>query len=257
MVNKRPIPFFKKDLPSAVRPSQLLRSIMSASEQTAEQAKADHVAKMGSEIGLVYSALWQEVARINQKWAQYVALFGTSPERIELLNRAAPSMIRTVQDTLWGDVLLHLARLNDSPKSTGKANLSVQHLADLLKGSPVHTTAESLSVAARKACEFARDWRNRRLAHSDLDLALGDSVQPLASASRTDVDASLAALEELLNAVSSHYLNSTTRFSLGPVGVDAVSLLYLLRDGLQFRDDRLARIERGQSRPDDFQYGML
>ena len=230
---------------------------MSASERTAAQAKADHIAKMGNEIGTIYSALWQEVAWINKKWAQYVELFGTSPERIELLNRAAPSMIRTVQDTLWEDVLLHLARLTDPPRSMGKANLSVRQLAALLVSSPIKANAESLAVAALDACEFSRDWRNRRLAHRDLDLALDRAVQPLAPASRATVKASLAALEELLNAVSLHYLDSTTLFDLGPGGEDAVSLLYLLRDGLQFRDDRLARIKRGEQRPGDLKHEAL
>jgi hypothetical protein len=230
---------------------------MSASERTAAQAKADHIAKMGEEIGAVYSALWQEVAWLNKKWAQYVELFGTSPERIELLNRAAPAMIRTVQDTLWEDVLLHLARLTDPPKSMGKANLSVRHLVALLASSPINTRAESLAAAALNACEFARDWRNRRLAHRDLDLALDQSVQPLAPASRAAVKAALAALEELLNAVSLHYLDSTTFFHLGPGSEDAVSLLYLLRDGLRAQDERLARIKRGEYRPDDFQHESL
>lgn len=230
---------------------------MSAFERTATQAKADHIAKMGEKIGTIYSALWQEVAWINKKWAQYVALFGTSPERIELLNRAAPSMIRTVQDTLWEDVLLHLARLTDPPESMGKANLSVRHLAALLVSSPIGAKAESLAGTALGTCEFARDWRNRRLAHRDLDLALGQSVQPLASASRVAVKASLVALEELLNAVSLHYLDSTTLFDLVPGGEDAVSLLYLLRDGLRFRDDRLARIERGEHGSDDFKHEAL
>jgi HEPN superfamily AbiU2-like protein len=230
---------------------------MSTSERTAAQAKADHIAKMGEEIGAVYSTLWQEVAWINQKWAQYVELFGISPERIDLLNRAAPSMIRTVQDTLWEDVLLHLARLTDPPKSMGRGNLSVRHLAALLASSPINANVESLATAALAACEFARDWRNRRLAHRDLDLALGQSVQPLAPASRAAVKVSLAALEELLNAVSLHYLDSTTFFHLGPGGEDAVSLLYLLKDGLQSRDDRLACIKRGEYRPDDFKQESL
>ena len=224
---------------------------MSTSERTATQAKADHVAVMGDEIGTVYSALWQEVAWIHKKWAQYVELFGTNPERIALLNRAAPSMIRTVQDALWEDVLLHLARLTDPPRSMGKANLSVRHLAALLVNSPIGPKADSLATSTLDACTFARDWRNRRLAHRDLDLALGQSVQPLASASRAAVKASLVALEELLNAVSSHYLSSTTIFNLGPGGEDAVALLHLLRGGLQAEEDRLARIKRGEYKPDD------
>lgn len=105
---------------------------MSASEQTAIRSNVEYIAKMGEAIGEVYGKLWQEMAWIHTKWAQYIELFGTNPERIDLLNRAAPAMIRTVQDTLWDDVLLHLGRLNDPPKSSGRGNLGVRHLAGLL-----------------------------------------------------------------------------------------------------------------------------
>lgn len=222
------------------------------SERTASQAKLDNIAAMGDEIGTVYSALWQEVTWIHKKWAQYVELFGTSAERIELLNQAAPSMFRTVQDTLWEDVLLHLARLTDPPKSSGKSNLSVRHLAELVGTSLIGGSVAPLAEATLVSCEFARDWRNRRLAHRDLDLALGQSVQPLAAASRASVKVALAALDELLNSISGHYLDSTTMFDLGPSGEDAVSLLYLLRDGLESRAERLARVKRGEFRANDF-----
>jgi hypothetical protein len=230
---------------------------MTASEQTAAQTKVDNIAKMGAEIGAVYSALWQEVAGIHKKWAQYVELFGTSPARIDLLNQAAPSMFRTVQDTLWEDVLLHLARLTDPPKSMGKANLSLRQLAVLVAGLPIGRNVESLANAALGACEFARDWRNRKLAHRDLELAMGQSVQTLAPASRAAVKIALAALTEMLNAVSLHYFDSTTMFDRGPGREDAASLLYLLRDGLQSRADRQARIRRGEYQPSDLKHEPL
>ena len=245
-----------------IRTLYALRSVMkcipfswtvqvSASEQTAVQAKVEYKAQMGEAIGEVYSALWQEVAWIHTKWAQYVELFGTSAERIDLLNSAAPSMFRTVQDSLWEDVLLHLARLTDPPKSSGRRNLSMRHLVALLEGSQIATAVASNETAALSASEFARDWRHRRLAHRSLDLALGQSVEPLAPASRADVKKALSAVEELLNTVSRHYLDSSTRFELGSGGADAVSLLHLLRDGVHFREDRRARIPRGDATLDD------
>ena len=230
---------------------------MSESERTAAEAKAEYAARMGEEVGSVYAELWQEVARINWKWAQYVTLFGTSPERIDLLNRAAPSTIGTLQDTLWDDVLLHLARLTDPPKSMGKANLSARYLASLLTGSPIEVKAQTAADIAVAACEFARDWRNRRLAHRDLDLALGHSVLPLAPASRLAVKEALAALEGVLNVVSQHFLNSTSLFSTAQGDTDAISLLYLLRDGLQAREERLDRIKRGEHRQNDLRHDPI
>jgi AbiU2 len=97
-----------------------------SSSRTASESKADHIARMGEGLGGVYDALWQEVAWIHSKWAEYVTLFGASPARIELMNQSAPSFFRTVQDSLWEGVLLHIARLTDPPKSKGKSNLSLR-----------------------------------------------------------------------------------------------------------------------------------
>ena len=215
-------------------------------DRTAAQAREDNIAVMGKELGETYSALWQEVAWIHKKWKQYVTLFGTTPERIELLNQAAPSLFRTVQDTLWEDVLLHLVRLTDPARTMGRPNLSVRHLKEVTAGEPIASTLQSLGDTALSACEFARDWRNRRLAHRDLELALGHAVQPLAPASRAAVKAALSALVTLLNAVSEHYLGSTTMFDFGSERGDALSLLYILRDGMQFDAERKERIKRGE-----------
>ena len=219
---------------------------MSSSDRTASQSKIDNAAKMGDEIGSVYSALWQEVAWLHKKWAEYVALFGTNPTRIALLNRAAPSFFRTVQDSLWENVLLHLARITDSPKSAGRSNLSIKRLASAVSGSPIDTKMLALEAVALDATKFARDWRNRKLAHSDLDLALDKHVDPLAPASRADVVTALASLGELLNVVSAHYMGSTTMFDLGFNGGDAVSLLYIVQDGLLHKEERIARVKSGE-----------
>jgi hypothetical protein len=60
------------------------------------------------------------------KWGEYVELFGTKPSRIDLRNRAAGGFFRVVQDGLWEDVLLHVARLTDAPRSGGRANLTIR-----------------------------------------------------------------------------------------------------------------------------------
>lgn len=93
-------------------------------ERTADQALAENIRVMGKDLGELYSALWQEVAWVHSKWAEYVQLFGVKESRIDLLNRAAPRFARLLQDSLWEDVLLHIARLTDPAKSMGKSNLN-------------------------------------------------------------------------------------------------------------------------------------
>ena len=99
---------------------------MTSNVRTPEEARTEHIRVMGEELGSLYDALWQEVAGLHGKWSEYAALFGTRESRVDLLNQAAPYFFRIVQDSLWEDVLLHIARLTDPPKSAGKSNLTVQ-----------------------------------------------------------------------------------------------------------------------------------
>jgi hypothetical protein len=90
---------------------------------------------MGEALGTVYSALWQSMAITYHYWNEYVVLFGAKPERIALLNRAAPSFFRMLQDELWENSLMQLVRFTDPEKSPGKGdrtNLSIRTLPGLI-----------------------------------------------------------------------------------------------------------------------------
>lgn len=78
---------------------------------------------------------------------------------------------------------------------------------------------------------FCRDWRNRRIAHSDLLLALEQPTTPLADASRLKVKTALLSLTAVLNAMAGHYMDSESRFDLGGRINGAVTLLYVLNEG--------------------------
>ena len=47
---------------------------MSASNRSADEAKADNIHAMGEELGLLYDALWQQVTWLYSKWEEYVEL---------------------------------------------------------------------------------------------------------------------------------------------------------------------------------------
>lgn len=206
-------------------------------ELTAEQARARSVRAMGQELGETYEALWQEIVWLHSKWAEYAALYGTKESRVTLLNRAAPRFARLLQDTLWEDVVLHIARLTDPPKSAGKHNLTVQRLATHLGDSATRTKVEGLVARAIEQAEFCRDWRNRHLAHRDLHLALARGAEPPKAGSRQSVREVLQTLGQILDAVSSRYIGSTTYFELDTDAGGALSLLCVLDDGLKMERD--------------------
>ncbi len=86
-------------------------------ERTAAEAIAANVLSWASTLGAVYTSSGKGAG--YKHWAHYHELFGTKPSRIDLLNAVAPSFFRTVQDSLFEAVLLHLARLTDPAQSTG------------------------------------------------------------------------------------------------------------------------------------------
>jgi hypothetical protein len=156
------------------------------SSSSPKEVREHHRLVLGDALGSVYYELYNQFYWLQLKWQQYGELFGTSSKRIDLLNEAAPSFFHVVQDALWDDLLIHISRLTDGPKSRGRENLTFAVLPDLIeaKFQPEirHLVDQAITSAA-----FARDWRNRRIAHHDLQLALGGSAEPLSHASRLAV----------------------------------------------------------------------
>ena len=221
--------------------------------RTAEEVKRHHIEVMGDDLGSLYHAVWNELAWLYSKWGEYVELFGTKPSRIDLVNRAAGHFFRIVQDSLWEDALLHIARLTDPPKSVGKENLTIRKLPQLIVQEPLKTkVSELIDVAVEKA-EFCRDWRNRHIAHKDLKLALSSGAEPLKPASRAKVKEALSSISDVLNALSNHYMDSTTMFEGVGNGGGAVSLLYVIDDGLRAEEERNERRKAGDYRAADYQ----
>ena len=218
---------------------------MSSDQQTGAQSKATNIRIMGNELGSLYSELWQQLVWLHMKWAEYRELFGSKQSRITLLNEAAPFFFYVIQDVMWNDILLHICKLTDPPNSAGKSNLSVTRLPAAINDNVTSTEVQKLCDAAQTATGFCRDWRNRRISHLDLDLALGQPAQPLSPASRDDVTKALASLTQILDAVSIHYQNSTTAFSLTNTIRGAKSLLYVMDDGIKAENERRKELENG------------
>lgn len=223
--------------------------------RTAEEIKIRHIEKMGVDLGTQFDALWQEVVWVHSKWAEYVELFGKNKERVALLNQAAGTFFRMVQDVLWEETLLHLARLTDPASSGGgkKANLSIRNLPALLPDRMLRARVGELVDSAIEKTDFCRDWRNRRIAHRDLSLALETTAMPLKPASRAQVNEALKSIAAVLNAVDAAYFDSETAFDMGGSSVaGAASLLYVIHDGLKRQAERMERLKRGEYQPDDY-----
>ena len=221
--------------------------------KTAEEIKKHHIEVMGNELGLFYHALQNELAWLCLKWEEYVNLFGTKPSRIDLLNKAAGHFFRIVQDALWENSLLHIARLTDPPKTMGKENLTIRKLPQLIGDETLREKVSELVDVAVEKADFCRDWRNRHIAHKDLHLALDSSVAPLKSASRKKVKESLQSISDVLNEISKYFMGSITMFEGIICPDDATSLLHIIDDGLRAEKERRERLIGGNYSVEDCQ----
>ncbi len=138
-------------------------------------------------------------------------------ERLEVLNLVAGPLLRLTHDVLWEYLLLRVARLTDPPTSgrgREKESLSVLWLPRLFGGDVVEDQQKAklkvLIEEAKKATEFARQWRNQRVAHVDLDWARDDVThffrdmrpavaKPLEPATWEEMDRALQAVHRALD----------------------------------------------------------
>lgn len=227
-----------------------------AGDDTGNTARNELLAAMGPELGGVFHALYDDLVWLHMRWALYRQLFAGSSARIDLLNETAGTFFYVVQNTLWEDVLLGLAKLADPPKSSGKGNLSLQSLPRLVQDQVFRGKIEVLLHAALASCKSARDWRNRRIAHCDLQVALATNVDPLPGVSHADIEGALLACRELMNSLDLHFRDVTVGYEHSITGPrDADSLVYYLNRGLRAEREAERRMLSGDIRPEDFAPG--
>jgi hypothetical protein len=222
--------------------------------KTGAEVKQDRVNKMGEELGLLYDSLMNEIIWISFKWLDYVELFAVNQKRIDILNNSAPVFFSSLERILFRDVLLGLAKITDPAESrVGKyvhKNVSVQALPSLVDAL-FKKEVESRLREIETLVPFCRSWRNKIIAHKDLDTALQESAIPLEPANRKKVNELLKAVQELVNTVNYWYLHGTYDFPhLRPT--DTYSLLRHLNWGHKYWEEKTIRMREGDIREGDF-----
>ena len=245
----------KKVRTRTARPRDTISTV--GSYQTAEQVREKHLNDMGQELGSVYNVLANDVTWLHLKWDQYRQLFAKSQQRIDVLNQTAGHFFRLLQGALFEGMVLHLARLTD-PAQTGSGrkaqqNLSLQRLPSVVPDL-LRPEVAILVQGALDACSAARVWRNKRLAHHDLTVALATADDPLPDIGQADVEAALSGFRSLLNRLELYYWKVEVGYQLVPltnIGGDVDQLVYYLNKGLKAEHARQERMMGGKILPED------
>ena len=220
--------------------------------QTHEEVFAEHQKVLGLEFGLLFNTLHNELSWLYVKWGQFKSLYSTNDARIELINACAPSYFYMIQFIHWENIILHIARLNDPPSTMGKDNLTIQRLREFVDS---HTNFAEFEITLNKAvtsASFARDLRNRNIAHRDLGIALNQSVSPLATANVAGVEDALGSIKDVLSWIHKEYFDRMFMYDMASVPGGAGELLAFLREGRIAREQRLERIRNGTATQQDY-----
>ncbi len=174
---------------------------------TSKESLQQYRAQLGTEFGTAFHGLFNDWALGLMRLKEFRELFSCK-EDVALLNRlTGGSFTWDIQHIFWDDLLLRVCRLTDPPRSAGKLNLSIARLPSFVKKKDpkLCQEVEIYIASAVKKAQFARDWRNRRISHSDWDRVM-ERGDPLAQATLKQVGSALDAVHRVLNTVSSGLL---------------------------------------------------
>ena len=202
---------------------------------------------MGQELSQVFWKLTNKFYNLSFLYDDCTHLFGEqSAARVDMLNKTAPAFFCRVQIVFEQELMLGICRATD-PVKTGKSNnLTVLRLATLVEQSLIGKSdgIDILAKSARDASEFARDWRNKRIAHNDFELSINaPSAKLLPDATLGKIDISLAALDKVLVATLSAFDCQVGSFRGTKQFGGSASLISIIDDGLRGRDLRNAEFK--------------
>jgi len=189
----------------------------------------------------VFENLRYEVTWLYSKWAIYSQLFCRGEEQLSFLDSMAPGFFVIIRDSLENELIVGLCRLTD-PTTTGRReNLTLARLAETLEEADIAKEFQSRLHKIDQACSPLREWRNRRLAHSDFPTALGQSQFPLPKVAWETIDSTLKSIGNLMNLVQIHFLDSEFGYESFTNLNDGEEIVFYLKEAQQHEEEERSR----------------
>lgn len=218
---------------------------------TPDEARQQVLAVFPAGTGELFYEISTSVAHLHMNWKNYRSLFGTSPERVELLNWAASTFFGLLDGILLHDIVLAIARLTDPAQTGSYINASLERLVEVLEptldSSMVNSLKEKLDELDT-LCEPIRKMRNKALAHTDLDTALSYHSDPLPGISRAYVEDVLKQIRDFLNILDEGFSRSVAAYEH--------TFLLFGAEHLIFRLESAREHEEYQKREFEQQFGI-
>jgi hypothetical protein len=168
-------------------------------------------------------------------WDVYRSLFGTNKERVDLLNAASGHVTRTFQDSLHERVILGICQVSDPAGSGSRKNVTVRGLPQYIVDPVQRTEIDRMLIDVESSTSFARELRNKLIAHSDLGAVSGSHVVDFSS--RIKIVEAIKSIIEPLRHVYSHFFGAHKLYH--PITEGTTGFLKCVFLGVAKRDEEL------------------
>lgn len=208
--------------------------------------------QFGETLGSSLHAFWSRLLELHRRWRDYETLY-SSDVRIDVLNKFASSFFARHQQMTFECVIMALARLTDTESTGAFQNLSVAYLFTLVKPA-AKVRLQTFADDAQTKAAFAREWRNKRFAHNDVEDAVNQAV-PINGVTHMQVDEAIVAINRFIEQVHLQcgpyrFCNLDNTYRSNDFG-GAHVLLGRLHEANKARDARKSRIAKGDVRAED------
>jgi len=186
----------------------------------------------------IWSILNHEVQWLHGRWQLYCQLYGTSQERVDVLNYSAASFFGVSQEVMLNDVQLGISKLGDPAKSGKNSNMTLFQLLEKIKKSGELVLANKLEPHLKsfsEACFKVRRRRNKWIAHFDYK-TMKKGAFKREGPSQKEIEIALKALRNVMNCVSVHYYSMTIAYEHFYLQADGETLLKVLMQGLRYKE---------------------
>lgn len=178
------------------------------SYMSSEQLKDHFKAVFGPELGAKCYVLQSQVTHVHMNWAMISELVKDQEQRL-LLQSTGGYFFIEAHRVFVNDVILRLSRLTDRPQQGGQENLSLCALLDDICDPTLKSRIKCLIEEAKAKIAPLKKHRHKRIAHSDLHVALQSPNVSLPSLNNQSVDEALSAVGKVLEQLEEGYTGSS------------------------------------------------
>ncbi len=216
--------------------------------KTPDQVLSNYKKQLGEEFGAVFYHAYNEWCALQFTWQQYENLFGRGEERVALLNKAGASFFGQVDRHFFAACVLAVCRLGDPAETGNKRNLTVKAFKKFMNTTERQEKLHSLLQNVDGKSEFARDWRNRHISHSDYDLRLG-AATPLKGATRAKMSEAIDSIHKVFGFIGLEFMDAAFQPEVSGPFSNEMSMLNVLHAGVTLREETNERLLNGEDVP--------